>query len=383
MDSPYAKEIRIAISVIQQAALLSQSIITSPDKGVTEKGDLSPVTIADFAIQALLSATFHHHFPEDGLVGEESADELRADERLLERVWGLVEGVGSRAAAAGADTGDAASRLWRVPESKEQACDLIDMCGSGTPGPGRVWVFDPIDGTKTYMRGQMYAINCALLVDGKQALSIVGLPNMSPDAHGAVTDKDIDPSGRGTVLFAARDHGAYLLPLRGALSADGVEPRQLPARRASTKPSADSPAGQSLRFVTCTTVTDSGNDDLHRTVAEAIGASFPGCDLLPWVARWCALAMGLGDAVVWVYNKMSRRGKVWDHAGAMLLFEETGGKVTDVYGKDIDLSGGRTMDRNFSFVAAPVDLHAEVLARTHDVLKQFGRRDVLEQLAKL
>ncbi|PKS05613.1 hypothetical protein jhhlp_008131 [Lomentospora prolificans] len=369
MESPYAKEIQIAISVIQQAALLSQSVISSPDKGVVEKNDLSPVTIADFAVQALLSATFHHHFPEDGLVGEESADELRSNEKLLDRLWGLVQGVGARAGDA-----DEASRLWRTPESKEHACDLIDMCGSGAPRPGRVWVFDPIDGTKTYMRGEMYAINCALLQDGKQVLSIVGLPNLSPDTTEPVSDKDIDRSGRGTVLFGAKGHGAYLLPLHN--NASGVQPRRLAARAEASVP------GQ-RRFVTCTTVTDSGDDDLHRAVATSIGASFPGCNLLPWVARWCALAMGLGDAVVWVYNKTSRRGKVWDHAGAMLLFEEAGGKVTDVYGRDIDLSGGRTMDANFSFVAAVEGLHEEVLTKTHQVLREFGRKDVLEQLAKL
>ena len=369
MDSPYAKEIQIAISALQQAALLSQSVISSPDKGVVQKTDLSPVTVADFAIQGLLSATFHHHFPEDGLVGEESADELRENERLLEEVWGLLEGVADRAGQP-----DETSRLWRTPESKDRACDLIDKCGAGAPGKGRVWVFDPIDGTKTYIQGELYAINVALLEDGKQVLGIVGLPNLSPDAASVISDKDIDSSGRGTVLFGAKGHGAYLLPLHN--SSPESQSRRLRPRQSTT---AASPSD--LRFVTCTTV-DSGDRQLHSTIASSLGASFPGCDLLPWVVRWASLAMGLGDATSWVYTKMSRRGKVWDHAGAMLLFEEAGGKITDVYGKDIDLSTGRMMDGNFGFVAAVEGLHAEVLKKTHEALREFGRNDVLEELEK-
>ncbi len=43
-----------------------------------EKDDLSPVTVADFAIQALLTATIHAAYPEDKFVGgEESAAGLR------------------------------------------------------------------------------------------------------------------------------------------------------------------------------------------------------------------------------------------------------------------------------------------------------------------
>lgn len=33
----------------------------------------------------------------------------------------------------------------------------------------------------------------------------------------------------------------------------------------------------------------------------------------------------------------------WDHAGGVLIFEEAGGKVTDLDGKAIDFSKGRKM----------------------------------------
>ena len=38
--------------------------------------------------------------------------------------------------------------------------------------------------------------------------------------------------------------------------------------------------------------------------------------------------------------------KIWDHAGGMLIIEEAGGKVTDVYGKALDFSCGITLKNN-------------------------------------
>lgn len=56
----------------------------------------------------------------------------------------------------------------------------------------------------------------------------------------------------------------------------------------------------------------------------------------------------------------------------MLLFEETGGKLTEVHSKDIDLSDGRKLSVNFGFVAAPVAVHGKILKSARDVLKGQG-----------
>lgn len=363
MDSPYARELQIALPTLQQASLLAHSVIAATDKGVIQKTDaqalLSPVTVADFAVQALLSATFHHHFPSDGLVGEESADELRDNGQLLDRVWGLLEEVRGRCSGDG---------VVRVPGDKEGACELIDACGTGKPGKGRVWVFDPIDGTRGYMAGEMYAINVALLEDGKQVLSAVACPLLDSHATPPIYDKSTDESGRGSLLFATRGHGAYIRPLH----ADGeVTPRKLDPHPAN-------PTLADLRLATCTLAPASGSLPFHQAAASALGMSWPGCDLLPWVVRWVALAMGLANTTIWVYDSPRRRGKVWDHAGAMLLFEEVGGVVTDVNGRGIEMGAGRVMEGNFGFVASLGALHGTVLERTREVMREFGRGDVLE-----
>lgn len=51
MDSPYRKELEVAIGVVTQAARISQEVLPDQDKGAIEKdGDLGPVTVGDFAI---------------------------------------------------------------------------------------------------------------------------------------------------------------------------------------------------------------------------------------------------------------------------------------------------------------------------------------------
>ncbi|KHN94765.1 Inositol monophosphatase [Metarhizium album ARSEF 1941] len=360
MDSPLVKEVALSFGALQTAARLSQSIIAAADKGVVEKDDLSPVTVADFAVQALLIATFKHAFPHDQFVAEEDASGLRHNEDLLGRVWDLLQSIRGH--------GEAAA-LCTLPQSKEHVCQLIDQAGSSAPGgkgSGRIWVFDPIDGTKTYVRGQLYAINIALLVDGEQVLGSVGCPNMSMDAVAPLRNEDVDPLGEGCIVFAVRGHGAYVRPIKASRHNHAA------ARRLSRA----SDAGD-LRFVTCVGVVDSALDGAHEVVADRLGAAFPGCDLVPWVLRWAALALGLGNTTVWVYKRRDRYAKVWDHAGAMLLFQETGGKITDVLGRPIDLSVGRKMSANFGFVAAPEHLHGTVLETVHRVLEEQGHQEML------
>ncbi|KAL2174426.1 uncharacterized protein P884DRAFT_263765 [Thermothelomyces heterothallicus CBS 202.75] len=368
MDSCYRRELETATAVIQTAAQISREVLAAAaaaargDQAASGtfdvvKDDLSPVTVADFAIQALLRRALGNAFPDDGFVGEESADELRQNRRLLSRVLAVLAQCG-------------ASALFR---DADDLCDAIDSCTTLTPGaagPTRIWVFDPIDGTKTYIRHEQYAINVALLEAGRQVVSVVACPLLSVDATAPVTDRSVDPTGKGCILYAVRGHGAHIRPLFG--DAGAVQPRQLP-RHADEATSPDH-----LRSVTCWALLDSGVDSVHERVAEQLKVPFPGCDLLGWVPRWAVMAMGAANMTVWVYRRRDRYAKIWDHAGAMLLFEEVGGMITDVHGKEIDLTAGRKLKANFGFVAAPRSLHPLVLRAVHDVLKTSGKHELLQ-----
>ncbi|KAI1759297.1 carbohydrate phosphatase [Hypoxylon sp. FL1150] len=362
MESPYSGELRVAIGAVQSAAKLSQAVIANDDKGVVQKDDLSPVTVADFAIQALLTATIHHAFPNDKFVGEESAAELKNNPALLDRVWNLLQRLRE----------EEKQSLCKLPESPEQMCEMIDWCGFGEPGgkeAGRVWVFDPIDGTKTFVQRMAYAINVALLEGSKQVLSIVGCPTLAMNAEPPVTNTSLDPTGRGCIAFAAKGYGTYVCHLVG------TSPSDVQARKIA--PLTGIVSSHELRPVSCYNMLDSGVDDVHQIVQERLNIEKRGCDLLAWVLRWVSLGLRKADFTVWVYKSRSRTGKIWDHAGAMLLFEEIGGQVTDINGKDIDLGVGRKMTENHGFVAAPKAVHATLLKTVQRVLREQGKEHLL------
>lgn len=384
MDSPYTKELQVAISVVQRAAVLSAHIlrqaqehghgdIDKEDMGVVAKDDLSPVTIADFAIQALLTCTIHHVFPSDKFVGEESADALRENPALLEGVWAALEHTKSQNQPPAAGETET-SPVVHFPETRERMCELIDWCGNGHPNVGgRVWVFDPIDGTENFVKGLVYAINVALLRDGQQVLSVVGCPNMSADVTYPAGDTSLDESGEGCVLLAVKDHGAFVRKLRGTAE-------ESPCRRLARQPQDPSEARALSNIRSTSALNTSGLGAVHAQVARRLGVEWPGSVLLPWVIRWVLLALGVGDATWWVYKERERLAKIWDHAGAMLLFQETGGKVTDVDGREINFTADRKMTANWGFVAAPGNLHAKVLEMVQDVVRE-QRPELLERPA--
>lgn len=391
MDSQYQVELKTAFTALQCAAQISQSVISQRDKGALDKDDLSPVTVADFAVQALLAATFKHAFPRDRFVGEEDATALRSNPILLARVFELLaipSGARDREDD-GAVNGSTGHSSCMLPSSPAEMCDLMDECGSADPGDGgsgsgRTWIFDPIDGTKTYVRGELYAINIGLLVDGEQTVGVIGCPNLSPNPNAPLRNEHVDKAGCGCIMFAVKGHGAFIRPMYG--DAEGVA--ELARRLPLTEPENNNnkicrtPSGSvsdsPVCFVTCTTTADSALPGIHEAVAQRLNAAPPTCDLVPWVLRWAALAMGLGNATVWAYRTSGRRAKAWDHAGAMLLFEETGGRITDIFGKDIDLTAGRQLKANTGFVAALGGaLHAKVMRAMHEVLLERGQLDQL------
>jgi len=87
----YEKELEIALLAVQRASILTKSVYSSHSKGTLSKSDSSPVTIGDFGAQALIIASIKHAFPEDEVVGEEDANDLRKNDSLRDLVWDLVQ----------------------------------------------------------------------------------------------------------------------------------------------------------------------------------------------------------------------------------------------------------------------------------------------------
>ena len=76
---PSSIEVEFAAEVVREAALLARDIQASMVSPGLTKEDRSPVTVADFAVQALISYRLANRFPSATLIGEESSATLRED----------------------------------------------------------------------------------------------------------------------------------------------------------------------------------------------------------------------------------------------------------------------------------------------------------------
>ena len=157
---PYESERLAAIESVLKGCRLCEAVRSNLlSNEAIGKEDGSPVTVADFGVQAVVSRHLAAAFPNVPLVGEEDAGLLRQGENaLLKEV--VVEHV---------------KRI--TPDQKDhEILEAIDR-GSGEGGPkGRFWTLDPIDGTKGFLRGGQYAVALALVEEGEVILGVLGCP---------------------------------------------------------------------------------------------------------------------------------------------------------------------------------------------------------------
>ena len=73
MFNAYIKEAEFAIQAVETAARLCRHIQAEMVTNAISKEDRSPVTVADFASQAIVARMFQETFAQDVLVGEEDS----------------------------------------------------------------------------------------------------------------------------------------------------------------------------------------------------------------------------------------------------------------------------------------------------------------------
>lgn len=123
----FKKEIDQALAIARSAGELAMRYFHAGTVE-EEKDDLSPVTIADRECEALISTMLSAEFPDDGILGEEGA--------------------------------------CRPSRS------------------GRIWIIDPIDGTRDFVRRtDFWAIQIALESQGEIALGVIHLPVPGETCH--------------------------------------------------------------------------------------------------------------------------------------------------------------------------------------------------------
>ena len=284
---------------------------------VRSKDDASPVTIVDFAVQAVVSSRLAARFPDHPLVGEEDAAALRepAAAVLLSRVTAAVHTV-----SPGLDTA--------------AILEAIDR-GRGDPS-ARFWTLDPIDGTKGLLRGGQYVVALALVVGGEVQVGAIGCPRLSLAASGG---------DEGGVAVAVRGRGSWWM---------GLDDDELSPLRAS---SVTEPAGARV----ATSVEESHSDRGRMETLRAALGSRADAILMDSQAKHVIVAAGEADVMV-RFPRHGYREAIWDQAAGALLIEEAGGRVTDLAGRPFDFSTGRRLERNEGVVASNGRLHEALLS---------------------
>jgi 3'(2'), 5'-bisphosphate nucleotidase len=309
-------EIQFALRTVRQAARLVRQVREESNPSSLTKGDRSPVTVADFASQALVAWSLSQAYPADPLVAEEDASALRAPgaQAILDLVTGYVRQV--------------------LPEAdSSQVCRWIDR-GAADPG-GRFWTLDPIDGTKGFLRGDQYVVALALVVEARVALAFLGCPNLTLSGGSP---------GAGCLVVAARGQGTWVTGMAegSALERLAVSERQDPAQ------------ARLLRSF------ESGhtNADMVDELGSQLGVEADPVRM-DSQAKYAVLAGGGGELLVRLLSptRPDYREKIWDQAAGSLILEEAGGRITDLDGRSLDFSTGRSLAGNRGVLASNGHLH--------------------------
>ena len=317
--SGWSGELAAGLDAVRAAARVCRSVQQRLVKPETlEKKDKSPVTVADFASQAIVCARLAESFPDDAVVGEENADELRETEQAALRA-AVVDQVGTIHADA----------------TDDQVLSWIDLGAADAKGP-RYWTLDPIDGTKGFLRGEQYAVALALLEDHQVVVGLLACPNLP--LHG----------GRGALFYAARGEQTRVRALFDTEGPDEVVSvaslaRASEARFCESVESAHSDQGESAQ------------------VARALGI-----ETEPYridsQCKYAAVARNDASIYLRLPTRPGYQEKIWDHAAGSLVVECAGGTVTDADGNALDFRHGRTLSENRGIVATCGSIHDEVIA---------------------
>jgi histidinol-phosphatase len=229
----YDDDLKLAFELADVADAITMARYRAADLAVETKPDLTPVSESDKAVELALRELLSTTRPGDTIIGEE---------------FGGVE--------------------------------LVNE-------PGRAWVIDPIDGTKSYVRGMdTWTTLIALLEDGEVKLGIVSMP--------ALTKR----------WWAVRGQGAF---------ADG-------------------------RRIHVSAISELGNAQFVWSGIEewdAIG----GFEKVVELGRRCWRTRGVGDA--WQYMLVAEgaaeiatdpEATLWDLAAVSIVVEEAGGRFTSLDG---------------------------------------------------
>ncbi|HVS81609.1 MAG TPA: 3'(2'),5'-bisphosphate nucleotidase CysQ [Pyrinomonadaceae bacterium] len=282
-ESAYEHEIQVATELARAAGAVLLKHYYSPflvEQKINALDEIEEVTAADREANELIVTRLQKEFPDDGILAEESTD---SDHRLEK---------------------------------------------------DRVWLIDPMDGTKNFIaRDGDFAVQIGLAIGGESVVGVVYQPV------------------RGVLYRAARDRGAWM------------EEEDRPAARMSvssqTKPSemvlASSRSHRSPRMERVVSEFGFKNETRRGSVGVKIGL--------------------IAERQADLYLHLSPSTKQWDTCGPEAILAEAGGRLTDLFGQPLRYNGLRIDNRN-GIVATNGAAHEMVIRNLAPLLEEFGRTPV-------
>ncbi|TXG47272.1 hypothetical protein EZV62_026566 [Acer yangbiense] len=327
------RELEAAVDVVERACRLCIDVKKSLFSGegrILEKNDHTPVTVADFGVQALVSLELGKFFPSIPLVAEEDSAFLR-ENNLVNSVFSAVTDKAS--------SGDESL-------THDDILEAIDRGGKGSfdfgTKPATYWVLDPIDGTKGFLKGTeaLYVVGLALVVEGEIVLGVMGCPNWQENkplkSTAEVQGNNNIVAGSGIIMVAHVGCGTWAKKLS---SVRGTSAKTL---KSWTRCFVDSRClVHEARFC----ISDSQTWEsiplsaLFNATTDAVSVGDKEVLLLPtFCGSLCKyLMVASGRASIFIARaKAQTTIKAWDHAVGVICVHEAGGKVADWNGSQLD-----------------------------------------------
>ena len=362
---PRRDDVAEAIRAVRMACAVTMSLqpLHSPDYyekhpeegiGMLSKSCSSPVTVGDFAAQAIVLNHLNSVFPGDKFIAEESSSQLRSEPGLMEEIL------------------EAASPHFTC---EEELCEAIDRGQTYEPdgtlkvqdsddATQRFWTLDPIDGTKGFIRGKLdggqYCVALSLMENGVPVLGILGCPNLPAsvdDERYAWDDNETVENNhvsRGCIFVATKGGGCYQIPLfpDGDRGENRIQSLVVTPKDCSTMKVSEA------RF--CVGVESGFGDYLGQQARIAEIIHGPGAldengaiiraRRMDSQAKHGVLARGGAE----IYIRIPHPDYVewiWDHAAGYVVITEAGGEMTDIDGNPMDFSVGAKLRKEVRGIA--------------------------------
>ena len=333
----YAKNLDAARHAVAAASIVCRSVQDAlDDVRAMTKDDKSPVTVADYASQAVVGYALRERLGQVNLVAEEASNFLRDPDNALFLAATLA----------------AVREVWE-DATEQSVLEAIDI-GAGDTDHRAFWTLDPIDGTKGFLRNQQYAVALGYIEDGAPTIGVMGCPNLPVDLSEPLDERD----PHGCMYLAVKNEGVY------ETRCDTDKGELIRITRLDHEP------GDEITVCGSVEAAHSNQDDTARILEwiQAQGLAHPGEPArLDSQCKYAVVARGQADAYLRLPTRKGYVERIWDHAAGCCIANESGAVVTDILGRNLDFSHGRGLEKNAGIVCAPPRVH-DMMIRAIDAL---------------